>query len=290
MHYSFAIMLYFVFGSGNPANALAALLAGKVENISTWAAVWFKRRVMSLKAYDYIRLSTLDKLHQWALVEDLNEGSIQRAEFPLRTDEITGSGRWEANDRGGWYALIREAIIEWFDLDVEARQKWERLAKMLVEQPPVWMVGGPLVAMPHGNKTYTHPMVAQDGTLDQSRFWVWLGTEAEKIRAAAGRSRSINSLMKAVTQAHDEGGDWTMVYPDSWYDCDHADYVEEWSDFLDQELSRIYGLVLVCGCQHPDHDETCPHEQEWVVVAETTWAEDHQDACPAWEGRVAKAA
>jgi len=56
------------------------------------------------------RSGSKDFALRWATREALNAGSHQRGDPPVAFDDLRGSGRWAAFDRGGWYAVARDLL------------------------------------------------------------------------------------------------------------------------------------------------------------------------------------
>lgn len=75
----------------------------------------------------------VNHLVEWALVEGLlNIGSIQRVEYPLELPLWwRGSGRWQAQDQGGWYAPLVQAVLAWTGMSDEERGRWKTAALLL---------------------------------------------------------------------------------------------------------------------------------------------------------------
>lgn len=121
-----AIRAYLVWGVApdgrvrwNPANGYSA------GPQSAWQS-WFL-------APESLPDSGVNDLVEWALVEGLlNKGSIQRVECPLELPLWwRGSGRWSAQDGGGWYASLVQAILAWTELSEEERGRWATAAPLL---------------------------------------------------------------------------------------------------------------------------------------------------------------
>ncbi|OQB43942.1 MAG: hypothetical protein BWY01_01818 [Synergistetes bacterium ADurb.Bin155] len=74
-----------------------------------------------------------NSLVEWALVEGLlNRGSLQRVKYPLELPLWwRGSGRWAAQDQGGWYAPLVQAVLAWTGMSDEERGRWEAASALL---------------------------------------------------------------------------------------------------------------------------------------------------------------
>jgi len=102
-----------LIGGNNPANILADLAVESRQNpapitsVSPWR-IELAARVMLCTQ------EAMDDLSLWALIEANNVGSIQRADedvLPCAFGDLRGSGRWEANDMGGQYRLLKEEVL-----------------------------------------------------------------------------------------------------------------------------------------------------------------------------------
>lgn len=117
----------FLICGGNPANDLA-----ECQGLRGVDAL----RNLDLPAWRLEILSQVQKnlgtfkiahLIEWAVIENLNEGSHQRAQCPLT---LRGSGRWFANDQGGRYRQLMDVLLRWDALTDDARAKFARAEKL----------------------------------------------------------------------------------------------------------------------------------------------------------------
>lgn len=113
-----------LYNCGNPANRLGqGFTIGK-------PVFWALRTLVNLANKNREMDFYCGKdLFSWALIESLNYGSHQRATLPESfTWSVLGSGRWHANDSGGHYQLLRQAILSWKELDTKSQERWELIA------------------------------------------------------------------------------------------------------------------------------------------------------------------
>lgn len=112
-------------GRGNPANYLATALTGSVDEVAILLSrcLWAARLLVQQTAPWMYQEGPFQKLRAWAFVESHNNGSHQRYALPEeilatlnapRNDWSSmskmGSGRWNANDGGGYWAAMRLAL------------------------------------------------------------------------------------------------------------------------------------------------------------------------------------
>jgi len=178
-----AIRAYLVWGVApdgrvrwNPANGYSA------GPQSAWQS-WFL-------APESLPDSGVNDLVEWALVEGLlNQGSIQRVECPLDLPLWwRGSGRWSAEDGGGWFAPLVQALIAWTELSDEERGRWATAALLLDR----WDVEASqrdarrrtaarrLLRQAAGERWEALPESGPERAREIAQLWEELGTAAEK--------------------------------------------------------------------------------------------------------------
>jgi hypothetical protein len=112
-------------GRGNPANNLSTALSGTVEEVAVLFSrcLWAVKLLVQQTAPWMYQETPFKHLRAWAFVERHNSGSFQRYVLPeeilatLNTPRnggssltILGSGRWNAQDNGGYWAALRLAL------------------------------------------------------------------------------------------------------------------------------------------------------------------------------------
>ena len=103
-----------LLGGGNPANVIGLILSGSLPEgmAGARAPVGRLRLAAELLASSAPLDQTIVGAEIWGLTESLNEGSFGRVERPKEFDGVTGSGRWQAGDRGGRFALLRSVCAD----------------------------------------------------------------------------------------------------------------------------------------------------------------------------------
>jgi len=112
-----SLVLFILAGIGNnPANVLGPLMAWAIDQRPSPTPVL---RLWAVRAARHLlRNSNPLRWVAWASVEALNGGSLPRMEPPVLPPEgveFRGTRRWGANDGGGWWLPLREAIRSWYD-------------------------------------------------------------------------------------------------------------------------------------------------------------------------------
>jgi hypothetical protein len=107
---------YLGFANGNPANYLSVLLSGTVEEIAVIFSrrLWAAKMLMNLPVWGAHPAEFL-QIRTWAFVETNSQGSHQRFKLPSWVDEyltshLKGSGRWSAQDNGGYWKAFKDAV------------------------------------------------------------------------------------------------------------------------------------------------------------------------------------
>lgn len=114
----FIMFASYGFEEGNPANRLATLEIDRAWKAGLWFALEDQRPIKDFP----------HQLVRWALVESLSTGSTPRVPFPLALPEWwRGSGRWQAQDGGGWYVPLLRAVLAWARMNQYERADWALL-------------------------------------------------------------------------------------------------------------------------------------------------------------------
>lgn len=111
------IAFVLAFDNGNPANYLSTLLTGKVEEISALFScrLWAAKMLCNLPCWSF-NSSDFMRLYAWSFIEYHNNGSHPRTTLDsyihsYLLDNLKGSCRWNANDRGGYWKVFRDSLV-----------------------------------------------------------------------------------------------------------------------------------------------------------------------------------
>jgi len=117
--------MFLLYGARNPANILPKEL-DDIGRPYLWAAELICTLVKAGRLYQL----TESDCCRWVAVENLNIGSLQRVELPFK-DLVKGSGRWQAEDGGGHFLPLLEAVRRWMAFCPGQKGHWATAARYL---------------------------------------------------------------------------------------------------------------------------------------------------------------
>lgn len=120
---------FLLYNGNNPANKITGYNNRNAHYSSGRPNLWAAEFISHLVDTDALVYANEHTLSAWATIESLNSGSYQRTSLDQRVELcLRGSGRWQANDNGGHFKILRDKTLEWVLMNEDERKFWQALA------------------------------------------------------------------------------------------------------------------------------------------------------------------